>query len=569
MGHKRGKDRGQLTMIPFTPGDYIDEGNPCRAIDTFVDALDLVAMGFRHAATKRIGCNPYSPWDMLKLYIYGYMYRIHSSRRLEAEAKRNVEVMWLLNGLVPDDKTICNFRADNQKALREVFRMFNKMCINLGLFGCKIVAVDGTKIKANNSRKHQYTKRGAEEQLLKLDKKISVFMNEIDSNDAAEANDARIELAEVAASLESIKGMIAELSSEVARTEDGGGAPAASIGGAAAGASVKATDGEAEPEKATTRTEDGGGAPAASIGGAAADALKKMMERKSELESIIARIDENGGNPVCTVDGDAAMMKQGGGKGFDVCYNVQTAVDEKNGLIAHFEVTNHGNDICELSGMAAGAKEELGVDSIIVLGDKGYSNGREIAACEAAGDTCLIPKPEPSHQPEDKRCRRDQFIYDAEKDIYTCPEGNEMPHVRTRERDGFKVYANRAACNGCPSKELCTKSKTLREIERNPYQEQVDSADANAKGNKGLYDRRMELSEHPFGVVKRVWGYGQYLCRGKGKVEGETSLMFLAFNFRRALNIMGVDKLREAMIMSMATAALPLADGNEPKEAAA
>jgi len=133
MRYKRGTDRDQITMAPMTPDDYVDDNNLCRVIDAFVDKLNLAEMGFKYAVTSSTGCRPYAPGDMLKLYIYGYMNRIRSSRRLEAEAKRNMEVIWLLNGLVPDDKTICNFRADNRKALKEVFRMFNKLCISIGL----------------------------------------------------------------------------------------------------------------------------------------------------------------------------------------------------------------------------------------------------------------------------------------------------------------------------------------------------------------------------------------------------------------------------------------------------
>jgi len=122
-----------------------------------------------------------------------------------------------------------------------------------------------------------------------------------------------------------------------------------------------------------------------------------------------------------------------------------------------------------------------------------------------------------------------------------------MPQVRIRKRDGFKVYANRAACKECPVKDQCTKSKTLRELERSPYQENVDRAAQNAKENPELYQRRMELSEHPFGVVKRICGFGQFLCRGEEMVTGEIALAFMAFNLRRAVNILDVKKLVEAI----------------------
>jgi len=276
-------------------------------------------------------------------------------------------------------------------------------------------------------------------------------------------------------------------------------------------------------------------------------ALKKINGRKTELETILWQIKENDGEPICMVDEDAALMKQGRGKGFDVCYNVQTSVDDKNGLIVDFNATNHANDLCELSDMIERSKEALGVEKLSVLADTGYSKGEEINISEGMGAVCYIPKPKPSHQSKNEEFNREKFKYDAESNTYTCPTGNVMPQVRTKARNGFKVYANRAACKKCTVKEQCTKSTTLREIERSHYQENVDRAAQNAKENPDLYQRRMELSEHPFGVVKHIWGVSQFLCRGNEMITGEIALAFLAFNLRRAVTIMGVKKLVEAI----------------------
>jgi hypothetical protein len=124
-----------------------------------------------------------------------------------------------------------------------------------------------------------------------------------------------------------------------------------------------------------------------------------------------------------------------------------------------------------------------------------------------------------------------------------------MDYKRTRGRDGYRVYSNRQACLNCPSRENCTKSKTLREIEINPYEEYSKRAHKRAKDNPELYHRRQETVEHPYGVVKRVWGYGQFLSRGKLKATGEAALAFLAFNFLRVFNIMGIEKLMKALVL--------------------
>jgi len=473
MGYITGLDRNQTAIVSLD--QYVDEDNPCRVIDAFINSLDLLDLGFKYSLPKDTGRPPFAPGDMMKLYIYGSMNKVRSSRRLQKETLRNVEVMWLLNGLTPDDKTISNFRKDNRAVMKKVFRMFNKLCLAMGMFGKETASVDGTKVKANNSRKNHYTKESAEKILSKLEKQVADYLSELDRNDSSEG-------------------------------------------------------GESNPNSE-----------------AVAAALKKLNDRKSEIQNILGWIDENGGNPVCTVDKDAALMKQGGGKGFDVCHNVQASVDEKHGLIVDFNVTNHANDLCELSDMTGRTMETLGVEEINMLGDTGYSSGPEISACERMGATCYIPKQKPSHQPENEGYTRDKFMYDAETNTYTCPAGNKMPQVRTRERDGFKVYANRAACMECPAKGQCTKSKTLREIERSPYQESIDRAAQNAKEKPELYQRRMELSEHPFGVVKWIWGLNQFLCRENEKVTAETAIAFLAFNMRRVVNIVGVKKLVEAI----------------------
>ena len=138
--------------------DYVGSDNPVRFIDAFVDGLDLAAAGFGRVAPKVTGRPPYAPGDLLKLYIYGYLNRVRSSRRLEAETHRNIEVIWLLRHLKPDFKTIADFRRDNRNAFRQVFREFVLLCRQLDLFGRELLAVDGTRIKAVNNKDRNFTR---------------------------------------------------------------------------------------------------------------------------------------------------------------------------------------------------------------------------------------------------------------------------------------------------------------------------------------------------------------------------------------------------------------------------
>ena len=148
MTHLSGHDRSQLLLLPEAVDDYVGPDNPVRFIDAFVDGLDLAAASFAHVEPKVTGRPGYAPANLLKLYIYGYLNRVRSSRRLEAETHRNIEVIWLLRHLKPDFKTIADFRRDNRNAFRQIFREFVLLCRQLDLFGRELLAVDGTRIKA-------------------------------------------------------------------------------------------------------------------------------------------------------------------------------------------------------------------------------------------------------------------------------------------------------------------------------------------------------------------------------------------------------------------------------------
>ena len=156
--HVQGQNRDQATLFPERLDDLIGEDNAVRVIDAFVDSLDLKALGFARIETKATGRPPYHPGDLLKLYLYGYMHRVRSSRRLERECHTNLEVLWLLNRLAPDHKTIANFRKDNGEAIRLVCREFVMLCRKFGLLADAFVAIDGAKFKAVNNRDRNFTK---------------------------------------------------------------------------------------------------------------------------------------------------------------------------------------------------------------------------------------------------------------------------------------------------------------------------------------------------------------------------------------------------------------------------
>jgi transposase len=183
MAHIPGTDRSQLLLLPESVDDYVGPDNPVRFIDAFVDGLDLAAAGFGRVEAKSTGRPGYDPADLLKLYIYGYLNRVRSSRRLEAETHRNIEVMWLLRRLTPDFKTIADFRRHNRKAFRQVFREFVMLCRKLDLFGRELLAVDGTRLKAVNSRDRNFTRAKLDKALAESDERLTRYLKLLDEAD--------------------------------------------------------------------------------------------------------------------------------------------------------------------------------------------------------------------------------------------------------------------------------------------------------------------------------------------------------------------------------------------------
>ncbi len=165
---------------------YVTENNPARFIDAFVDSLDMERLGFKYSVPKDTGRKPYNPGHMLKLYLYGYLNRIRSSRFLEKATHRNMELIWLLEALRPDFKTIADFRKDNKKPLKKVFREFSLLCRKLDLFGCELIAIDGSKFAANNSNDRNYTRKKLQKLIENIDDKINDYFKQLDESDQTE-----------------------------------------------------------------------------------------------------------------------------------------------------------------------------------------------------------------------------------------------------------------------------------------------------------------------------------------------------------------------------------------------
>jgi hypothetical protein len=272
--------------------------------------------------------------------------------------------------------------------------------------------------------------------------------------------------------------------------------------------------------------------------------LKYLSEKKDTLQEWLKKIEENGGAEISTVDYDAHLMHTNGdGRPLDACYNVQTVVDSKHKLIVDFEVTTCPDEKGALLTMTESAKEIMGVEEISVAADKGYYDGEDIKKCEANGTVCYIPKTaDYAHAPDENYDKRN-FKYDARNDCYICPENVILSLAKMRTEGGEvtrKEYRNTKACESCQNRSKCTVAKKSgRTITRTVEQDCLDKVNARMKTNEAreIFRERKKIVEHPFGTTKAVWEFKQFLCRGQEKTTSETSLVFLAYNFRRVVNI--------------------------------
>jgi transposase len=205
MGYVEGTNREQVVMFPAVIDDYVSGDNPVRLVEAFVKRLDLGALGFSRAEPEELGRPGYDPRDLLKLYIYGYVNEIRSSRKLERETLRNVEVMWLLRRLTPDHKTIANFRKENALVLPGVFREFTRLCRELQLFGAELVGIDGSKFRAVNSRERNFSAAKLNKRLQWIEEKIADYLAALQREDEAESETSEVSAAELQAKLAALQ----------------------------------------------------------------------------------------------------------------------------------------------------------------------------------------------------------------------------------------------------------------------------------------------------------------------------------------------------------------------------
>ena len=466
----KGQDRSQGTLFPERLDDYVEEDNPVRVIDVFIDDLDISGLGFK-AEPAHTGRPGYHPKTMLKLYVYGYLNRVQSSRRLEVEAQRNIELMWLTGRLVPDFKTIADFRKDNPEAIRLVCREFVMLCKKLNLLSEKLVAVDGSKFKAVNSRDNNFTRAKMKRRLKDVESAIERYLARLDETD---------------------------------RTEP-------------------------VPDDAKTLQ----------------DKVAKLKEEMGRLKKLEVRMLEAPDQQLSLTDPDARSMNSRG-TGV-VGYNVQSAVDAKHHLIIAHDVSKVGSDRRQLSKMAKQAKAILDAEKLTVVADKGYYNGDELRECEQNDIVAYVPKPDTSPNKAKGYFNRSRFKYIKEDDEYQCPAGERLPFRMEREERGKKIRRYwSSACGSCAIKSQCTSGKERR-VSRWVHEDVLERTAKRLRRKPEVMLARRSLVEHPFGTMKSWTNSNHFLTKRLSGVSTETSLQILAYNMKRAINLVGTKKIMETI----------------------
>lgn len=569
MRYVKGIDRNQVMMC--TLDSFVDDESDARLIDAFVENLDLEALNITKSKAASEGRPAYDPRSMLKLYIYGAEHGIRSSRKLAEACRLNLEVKWMISGVTPDFRTISDFRKSNISSIKEILHDFNSRIAKAVDFG--YVSVDGSKIRANNSKDNNFTSHKLDDRIEWLNAHIDEYLRQLDAYD----------------SLETAEEMEAEgmLSKETIEQK-----------------------------------------------------LQDAQARLDRYKRYRQYMEENGLSQLSVTDADAKLMKNK--NGFQVSYNVQTAVDSETHLIRDFNMTNKVTDHGLLAPTAADVRSE---DAILeVVADRGYENQEDMIKCledgiiphviladgkdsydleleyvEAECDPtstkseelskCLhageIPdaykgviesaevktvrrkvtdeeeqndskSPYGTEEEMMARASEGYFVRDPERNLVYCPAG-QILRQKCIKKSGDIRYANKSACRRCPHRNKCYKGKNeWKEIDFNKDTLEKPCRDwlkaegkepvAEKRASKGVFEKikvvilklrpdrekmsqRLCLSEHPFGTIKHSMNAGYFLLNGMEKVTGEFAFSAIAYNLKRSRNLLGFNKMMSLMMI--------------------
>lgn len=480
MSYLHPADRSQLVMMNSLD-DLVASDHPVHIIDALIDAIVRDnPKQFPHVPDGDVGRPEYAPSTMLKLYLYGYLNGIRSSRKLESETKRNIELLWLLGTLSPDHWTISQYRKTHQDDISFVSKKFREFLRDKGYIKGERVAIDGTKMKAN-ARREMFSLEKIERRLQEADEKVQEYLDLLAANDAHEE----------------------ETEDEEDRRRGNGG---------------NEGDPLSKDEQDLTRE------------------IAALQTRIEELKHQKTVLETTGRKTVSRTDPEAPLMRTRDGK--MPAYNIQMVVDDTCKLIASTTVMTDVEDHRALPEALRGLKSQLGIAPKEVLADKGYYTPDAIERVETEHDTiCYIPVPDQKAQP----LQSASFTYDEKRDCYLCSEGKRLP-LLSRDKQKHNSVANvyrGTECQECRLKPACTSSVYGRMVHRyhnhrwrEKYKQRMESPAA-----RRLVAVRKTLVEHPFGWIKCVGGKIPLLLRGIINVRTEINLYTAAYNLRRLFTL--------------------------------
>ncbi|MCF2604876.1 transposase [Parabacteroides distasonis] len=537
---------------------------PVRFFDAFVDnRVDVKKLGFVRSVPKETGTPGYDPRDLLKLYIYGYFYQVRSSRKLARECRCNVEMMWLINKLTPDFRTISDFRKDNKEAIAKVFKKFNKFCMDLKLFSKSYISIDGSKFKAVNAKDNNFTLSKLDDRIKRLNEHISLYLEELDAYD--ESDDRKLSKDELSRKLEVCQnrkelyeGYREQLQSSGERQislTDGDARLMKANEGFCVGYNVQtAVDSENHMivgYKVTNRPTDHG---------QLTDIASEVKESLN-MAVIEATADKGYEDPSDHADALASgvipnVIQRDGGSSepIEFDYNETEITDDMINSTDPDDLRK-----CLEAGVVPAIYRE-------VLEKRGVIEHRKTEP-ETAYRVLLGLSPTAMRN----LALDGYFVRDAEANLVYCPAG-EILRQKSLKRNGLIRYCNKLACKKCKSK--CTASefkeadfskdqiiKKPRGTRKNRTQ-LYEGLDLERPKRMSVIKRKIQyvlrldqnkmnqrkcLSEHPFGTIKRALGHYYFLLKGFAKVEAEMSLFCLSYNLRRIINIIGVPNLIQAI----------------------
>ena len=562
MAFKKGRDRGQLLLFPESIDEYVSNDSPVRFIDAFVEKLDLGKLGFQGIISNVMGRPAYDPRDLLKVLIYGYFYGARSSRRMERECKVNVEVMWLIGKLTPDHNTLSEFRKNNIKCMKPMFREFNSFCLNKNMFSMDYVSIDGSKFRAVNSKDRNFTLNKLDDRIARLDAHIEEYLTALEESDKDDSNERRF-------TREEIEEKLAKLQERKARYE--GYLKEMEVTGAS---QMSLTDSDSKLMKENNGFSVGYNAQTAVDAKSHLIAGFKMTNSPTDhglLTEVAKEVKEDMGVEILETTAD---------KGYQDPEDMAAALE--NGIIPNVIQKDGASEVeieyeyneAEITDTKLSSTNPEDIKTCLHVGaipkcmEGILSDVRIENVVRSYRETTDSEVPKMSIEQMVIKAREGYFIRDAERNLVICPQGKFL-RPKSEKKNGDIRFCNKLACKRCKKKCTTAKFKEAdfskdslikkaggwgkdyrKKVKVSPSRvvretKKVVRYTLHLDQNK-MNDRKC-LSEHPFGTIKRTIGESFFLLKNMFKTEGEMALYCLAYNIRRVLSLQRTGKMAPAM----------------------